>query len=152
MNWTQFALLQILIAHDTTRIYVECDSYGDTATAHLNGSIKLYHSELKEMTEQGWIELKRDGQIVVRTAGLEVLHQGCNRFGTAMRLLERAIATEMPAPDEKWFQEYFALTGEHMVLTEEGWIPGKDKAAHRPEEILDEVNAPAAENESLSRT
>lgn len=63
----------------------------------------------------------------------------------AMSLLERAIATEMPAPDETWFQEYFALTGEHMILTDEGWTTGRDKAAFPADEILAEVNAPAIE-------
>lgn len=65
-------------------------------------------------------------------------------YHKAMHLLERAVATEMPAPDKTWFQEYFALTGEHMILTDEGWTSGNDKAACKPEEILDEVNAPSS--------
>jgi hypothetical protein len=143
MNWTQFALLQILIASDTTRIYVESDGYGAEAIAQLDGQIKIAHSDLKEMVERGWIVIdSQDGQLIIVTAGLEALHEGCNRFGKAMGLLERVVATEMSAPDKTWFQEYFALTGEHMVLTDEGWIPGSDKSSLPPEEILVEVNAP----------
>jgi hypothetical protein len=51
------------------------------------------------------------------------------------------------APDGKWFKDYFTLTGDHMVLTEEGWELGEDIYAELPAnrpEILDEVNAPTA--------
>lgn len=144
MNWTQFALLQLLIA-DMTRIYVESDGYGEDAIARLDGSIRVAHEDLKEMVERGFVKiLHEDGLLTILTAGLEASHDGCNRFGKAMSLLERAVATEMSAPDETWFQEYFALTGEHMILTEEGWTVGSDKVVYPPEEILAEVNAPCS--------
>ncbi len=60
----------------------------------------------------------------------------------AMGLLERAVATEMSAPDKTWFQEYFSLTGEHMILTDEGWETGGAREIYQPGEVLDEINAP----------
>ena len=54
------------------------------------------------------------------------------------------------APDREWFRDYYLLTGEHMILTDEGWCWGsckesllKDYPNEKPEDIiLDEVNAP----------
>lgn len=50
------------------------------------------------------------------------------------------------APDAKWFRDYFSLTGDHWVLTEEGWIPAemntREATGSDPVEVLDEVNAP----------
>lgn len=61
----------------------------------------------------------------------------------AFELLERAVGMmENEAPDKTWFQEYFALTGEHVILTEDGWTGGASKGSYRPDEILAEVNAP----------
>lgn len=65
----------------------------------------------------------------------------------AMNLLERATTLfEEQAPDPDWFRDYFELTGEWMVLTDEGWQPGTEKngliAEYGPDVILDEVNAP----------
>lgn len=49
-------------------------------------------------------------------------------------------------PDENWFKDYWRLTGDHMVLTEEGWIPAEFNAleytGEQPMEVLDEVNKP----------
>lgn len=65
------------------------------------------------------------------------------KLEAALGLLERALPQfEHNAPDPKWFKEYFALTGAHMVLTEEGWEPGDAREAYQPGEVLDEVNAP----------
>jgi hypothetical protein len=61
----------------------------------------------------------------------------------AFDLLERAVGMmEHAAPDKTWFEGYFALTGEHMILTEDGWTEGAAKPDYLPEEILAEVNAP----------
>lgn len=50
------------------------------------------------------------------------------------------------APDENWWHEYFTLTGDHMHLTEEGWIPAdqntREATGFDPMEVLCEVNAP----------
>jgi len=58
----------------------------------------------------------------------------------AMKLLERAdkAFTDQKDPDEKWYRDYFLLTGDHMVLTDGGWTT-VDKA--HGEKIFDEVNA-----------
>lgn len=71
----------------------------------------------------------------------------------AMDLLKRAAEDmETTVPDENWCREYFLLTGEHMICTDEGWDPGSSKQSYidNLEEgesiddvIMDEVNAPA---------
>lgn len=49
-------------------------------------------------------------------------------------------------PDENWFRDYYLITGEHMQLTEEGWVPAemntREYTGEDPAEILDEVNTP----------
>lgn len=49
-------------------------------------------------------------------------------------------------PDENWWRDFYLLTGDHMVCTNEGWIPAhmntKKYTGYPPEEIMDEVNAP----------
>jgi hypothetical protein len=67
----------------------------------------------------------------------------------AMSLLERVAGwLEGQAPDSTWWKDYFALTGDHMILTDEGWESGAGKAAYIAEDAdwkpLDEVNAPQA--------
>jgi hypothetical protein len=64
----------------------------------------------------------------------------------ASQLLENLVEfVDEEAPDPFWWRDYFVLTGEHMVLTEEGWEPGECKAAYLDDdpkwEPLDEVNA-----------
>lgn len=50
------------------------------------------------------------------------------------------------APDDNFFRDLFVLTGDHMVLTEEGWITAEsntdEETNGEPSEVLDEVNAP----------
>jgi hypothetical protein len=67
----------------------------------------------------------------------------------AMRLLEEASECfEDYAPNDTWFERYFSLTGEHMILTEDGWETGEAKELYLsspeygPDYILKEVNAP----------
>lgn len=45
------------------------------------------------------------------------------------------------APDENWFPDYYSLTGDHMVLTEEGWLPADQNTREEPMEVFDEVNS-----------
>lgn len=49
------------------------------------------------------------------------------------------------APDRTWARDFFSLTKDHWVLTDEGWIPGEFNTwAHtgaEPMEVLMEVNA-----------
>jgi len=71
------------------------------------------------------------------------------KLAKAMDLLERAhdrFADDESAPDARWFRDYFGLTGDHAVLTEDGWSLGSEKAdlVSMGVEILDEVNAPPA--------
>lgn len=49
------------------------------------------------------------------------------KLAKAMDLLGRAVATEMMAPDPTWFREFFLLSGDHMILTDEGWESGDVK-------------------------
>ncbi len=75
-------------------------------------------------------------------------------------------AAETPGPDRGWYRDYYLLTGEHMILTDEGWEFGEAKASYEedaredharlvadghaslddppPSYIHDELNAPAA--------
>lgn len=56
------------------------------------------------------------------------------------------------APPEGWWKRYFLYSGDHMILTEEGWEPGEGKESYieqakedemdLSEVIFDEVNAP----------
>lgn len=50
------------------------------------------------------------------------------------------------APDKGWFKDFYLLTGDHMQLTDEGWVPAhmntKEYTGYEPAEVLDEVNAP----------
>jgi hypothetical protein len=45
-------------------------------------------------------------------------------------------------PDPGWWKEMFLVTGQHMILDDEGWWPGEAKHLYDPEDILDEVNEP----------
>jgi hypothetical protein len=68
------------------------------------------------------------------------------KLTAAMGLLER-VATHLDdsqPPDGRWWRDYFVLTGDHMILTDEGWESGdsKESYADAPDSILDEVNAP----------
>jgi hypothetical protein len=72
------------------------------------------------------------------------------QYVKAMCLLASAAEQmEDKPPTESWLREYFELTGDHMVCTEEGWQPGENKEAlicdYGEDHILDEVNAPVAE-------
>lgn len=70
-----------------------------------------------------------------------------NKYKSAMDLLERAAdhMSDNP-PDCDWFHDLYLLTGEHMILTDEGWQPGNCKQAildeYGDDAILEEVNAP----------
>jgi predicted glycosyl hydrolase (DUF1957 family) len=47
-------------------------------------------------------------------------------------------------PDKDWFRDLYRVTGEHMILTEDGWQPASEKtglvAEYGADHILDEVN------------
>jgi hypothetical protein len=76
------------------------------------------------------------------------------KLKTAMELL--AIAEKemegQPIMGTDYWRRYYALTGQHMILTEEGWESGQSKQTYIEqayedqcpinEVILDEVNAP----------
>lgn len=67
------------------------------------------------------------------------------KYDKAMDLLSRAEERmDVDAPDANWLGEYYSLTGDHMILTEEGWTPGDNKPEIHPDGILMEVNAPDA--------
>lgn len=66
---------------------------------------------------------------------------------TAIEVVADLLAEQEP-PDETWWREKFLFTGEHMVETDDGWIPAAMNTAEvcgdeGPSEVLDEVNAPA---------
>jgi len=50
-----------------------------------------------------------------------------------------AVIGEERSPDRQWHKDYYSITGEHMVLLDEGWAPAD--MGYDPVEIHDEVNA-----------
>ena len=73
----------------------------------------------------------------------------------ATKLLDRAAASTEDKPitgDPGWWRDYYLFTGQHMILTDEGWEDGaakqsyidmlKDERYTLDDLILDEVNAP----------
>lgn len=70
-----------------------------------------------------------------------------HKFHRLMACLDalRTIVDEH-GPDEDWYRDYFTLTGDHMVLTDEGWVPAemntREYTGYDPAEVLDEINAP----------
>lgn len=79
------------------------------------------------------------------TEGLDVEE---SRHLAVLRLLE-IVSTHVVdehGPDEDWYRDYFTVTGQHVILTDEGWEPADMKASHLefdPKwEPLDELNAP----------
>jgi hypothetical protein len=52
----------------------------------------------------------------------------------------------MQEPGMQLWRDYYAWTGDHMILSDEGWEPGEVKQSYLneygPDAILDEVNAP----------
>jgi hypothetical protein len=72
--------------------------------------------------------------------------EAINKYNVAMNLLRRAVDSEIQAPDVDWFKDFFTLSGDHMILSDEGWECGSAKQSYidefGPDSILDEVNAP----------
>jgi hypothetical protein len=50
----------------------------------------------------------------------------------AMSLVSRAGDFFSDDPPEDWFRDYYILTGEHMVATEEGWQLGSNNRQRNP--------------------
>ncbi len=103
--------------------------------------------EAAERRESHWNERETEltDKFVGAEAELVVLR--AQRLA-AMGLLERAegrLADDSP-PDAIWWRDVFLLTGAHMVLTDEGWQEGGNKAGliaeYGADVIEDEVNAP----------
>ena len=77
-----------------------------------------------------------------------------SRLRIATDLLDRIVACveDHPISDTSWWRDYYLFTGQHMILTDEGWEDGSSKQsyldmeAEHPEyaenSILEEVNAP----------
>ena len=71
------------------------------------------------------------------------------KYDKAMDLLERVAVYIERSPDTNWWRDYFLLTGDHMICTDEGWQPGEAKASligeYGDDYILEEVNALGSE-------
>lgn len=70
----------------------------------------------------------------------------------AADLLERAVDIIIEhevgsGDDHEFWRDYFDFTGEHMVLTDEGWEPGEVKQSYGPDDIHEELNAPEETHE-----
>lgn len=84
---------------------------------------------------------------LVIASGLRAVPTLIDTVRVCMDLLERAGEKlgEDP-PDTHWWEDWFTLIGEHVILTDEGWEPGANKDSYlkagMPEAILGELNAP----------
>jgi hypothetical protein len=74
-----------------------------------------------------------------------------HKFEMAADLLDRAahhLSDDEKAPDGSWWRDLFELTGEYMILTEEGWCEGSCRESvvddFGEDAVLDEVNKPSA--------
>ena len=77
-----------------------------------------------------------------------------SRLVTATDLLERIVSSinDRPVGDTSWWRDFFLFTGQHMILTNEGWESGESRQSYIDmatkdgygiaDLILDEVNAP----------
>ena len=70
-----------------------------------------------------------------------------DKYRAAMDLLDRAaVVLEERPQDTNWLRDFYLLTGDHMILTDEGWESGeaKDNVIEQfgNDAIYDEVNAP----------
>lgn len=71
-----------------------------------------------------------------------------SRLGRAKDVLETLLDLELfeEGPDVTFWRDCFILSGDHMVCTDDGWIPAvmntREVTGEDPEEIFDEVNAP----------
>lgn len=102
--------------------------------------------------------MERATGCVARMAGL-IRHsrqRPANKLNRAMTALEHLLdMVDEEAPDAEWWPDYYKLTGQHMILTEEGWEPGEHAKYYLESdpkwEPLDEVNQPpAAVKDSLT--
>lgn len=98
-----------------------------------------------EGTDGCYMECLHSGEIVAHFSDMNdalAFQAMAAAYEKAIGLLERV---ESP-PDMNWFKELWSLTGEHMVLTEEGWIPAecntREHTGSDPADVLDEVNKP----------
>lgn len=115
-----------------------------TRVALKNQMVQLGLMESAEITWEGKIpsKLYNDGKLF--PLGLNELKR---KLGKTMDLLRQAgeYLEEHP-PTRTWWKEYLELTGEHWVLTEEGWEPGYVVSSYKEEDPewkpLDEINAP----------
>jgi hypothetical protein len=69
-----------------------------------------------------------------------------DRYRAAVDLLDRAaVVLEEHPPDVSWLRDFYLLTGDHMILTDEGWQSGDGKNSvieqFGNDAIYDEVNA-----------
>jgi hypothetical protein len=78
-----------------------------------------------------------------------------DELAKAMRLLDRSVELLADSPvknDPKFWKDLYLFTGQHMILTDEGWDNGENKQSYVDQAekeglpigdfILDEVNAP----------
>lgn len=74
----------------------------------------------------------------------------CKRALEAVKALANHVIDGERPPDNNWWRDYFRLSGDHVVLTEEGWEPAsiyKSQPELRAEMaasggFLEELNAP----------
>lgn len=77
-------------------------------------------------------------------AALDLLGRFAELYG------EVPLLGSMVDQGRKLWRDFYEYTGDHMILTDEGWEPGEVKQSYidevGPEAIQDEVNAPSAQS------
>lgn len=91
-----------------------------------------------------WSEERRQEVVDLLTrAGVNhdtASHFDDDEMATALVVCDE-VCSNTKAPDSTWFRDLYLYTGDHMVLTDEGWCPA-DAFDFSEGEILYEVNAP----------
>lgn len=77
-------------------------------------------------------------------AALDLLDRFAELYG------EVPLVGSMIKPGRKLWRDFYEHTGDHMILTDDGWEPGEVKQLYidevGPEAIQDEVNTPSAQS------
>lgn len=109
---------------------------------------------VKEKSELAIALIERAAPEVPKFAAMLRTQSGLpdeQKYNRAMTVLEHLGELFEHAPDPQWWRDFHLLTGQHMILWEEGWEPGECKAAYLAEdpkwEPLDEINIPSPAKE-----
>ncbi len=124
-------MCQLCSACGETRESIEHWDSCPLSKAHPGDSLR---AEVEDLKEQLATEKALRMAILHGHTGADLLKQAADYIGD----------TEGVPPND-WWKRYFMFTGEHMILTDEGWEPAEAKASYLKDDPdwkpLDEINA-----------